>query len=85
MMYFRPSEYVEIAGGRYTELPEKVEYSAENFLKTFENAVLGQITKTDRTVQEIKKRKSYLERRRCRKALRRLKATLRLTWTKSLL
>ncbi|XAK55493.1 AAA family ATPase [Bacillus inaquosorum] len=60
MMYFRPSEYVEIAGGRYTELPEKVEYSAENFLKTFENAVLGQIKKTNRTVHEIKKEEEQL-------------------------
>lgn len=68
MMYFRPSEYVEIAGGRYTELPEKVEYSAENFLKTFENAVLGQITKTDRTVQEIKKEEELLREEKVQEA-----------------
>jgi hypothetical protein len=54
MMYFRPSEYVEIAGGRYTVLPDKVEYSAENFLKVFEEAVLGQLKKTTQTVEEIK-------------------------------
>jgi hypothetical protein len=54
MMYFRPSEYIEIAGGRYTELPEKVEYSAENFLKVFEDAVNGQLKKTKKTVEEIK-------------------------------
>jgi hypothetical protein len=54
MMYFRPSEYVEIAGGRYTELPEKVEYSAENFLKVFEDAVNGQLKKTNKSVEEIK-------------------------------
>ena len=54
MMYFRPSEYVDIAGGRYTNLPDKVEYSAENFLKVFEEAVLGQLKKTDKTVEELK-------------------------------
>lgn len=54
MMYFRPSEYIEIAGGRYTNLPEKVEYSAENFLKVFEDAVNGQLKKTNRTVEELK-------------------------------
>jgi hypothetical protein len=55
MMYFRPSEYIEIAGGRYTELPEKVDYSAENFLKVFEDAVNGQLKKTNKSVDEIKK------------------------------
>jgi hypothetical protein len=55
MMYFRPSEFIEIAGGRYTELPEKVEYSAENFMKVFEDAVNGQLKKTKKTVAEIKK------------------------------
>ena len=54
MMYFRPSEYIEIAGGRYTNLPEKVEYSAEGFLKVFEEAVKGQLKKTNKTVEEIK-------------------------------
>ena len=54
MMYFRPSEFVEIAGGRYTDLPEKVEYSAENFLKVFEDAVKGQLKKTNKSVEEIK-------------------------------
>jgi len=54
MMYFRPSEYVEIAGGRYTDLPEKVEYSAENFLSVFEDAVKGQLKKTTQTVEELK-------------------------------
>lgn len=68
MMYFRPSEYVEIAGGRYTELPEKVEYSAENFLKTFENAVLGQIKKTNRTVHEIKKEEELLREEKVQEA-----------------
>lgn len=54
VMYFRPSEYIDIAGGRYTNLPEKVDYSAENFLKVFEEAVLGQLKKTEKTVEELK-------------------------------
>lgn len=54
MMYFRPSEYIEIAGGRYTNLPDKVEYSAENFLQVFEEAVQGQLKKTTKSVEEIK-------------------------------
>lgn len=53
-MYFRPSNYINIAGGRFTELPEKVEYSAENFLKVFENAVKGQLKKTTKTVDALK-------------------------------
>jgi AAA domain len=54
VMYFRPSEYVSIAGGRYTDLPEKVDYSAENFLAVFEEAVKGQLKKTNKTVEQIK-------------------------------
>lgn len=55
MMYFRPSEYIEIAGGRFTNLPEKVEYGAATFLKVFEEAVKGQLKKTSQTVEELKK------------------------------
>ena len=55
MMYFRPSEFIEIAGGRYTDLPDKVEYSAENFLKVFEEAVKGQLKKTKTSVEDLKK------------------------------
>jgi hypothetical protein len=55
MMYFRPSDYIEIAGGRYTNLPEKVEYGAENFLNVFKEAVEGQLNKTKDTVDELKK------------------------------
>lgn len=72
VMLFRPNEYVSIAGGRYTNLPEEpVEYSAENFLKVFETAVQGQLKKTNKTVDELKdeeakeadqKAKEYAER-----------------------
>lgn len=54
MMYFRPSDYIEIAGGRYSDLPEKVEYGGEEFLKVFEDAVNGQLKKTTQTVEELK-------------------------------
>lgn len=53
MMFFRPSGFVEIAGGRFTNLPEKVEYSADNFLKVFTDAVEGQLKKTKKTVEEL--------------------------------
>ncbi|MGG0667837.1 AAA family ATPase [Lederbergia citrisecunda] len=55
MMYFRPSEFIGIAGGRFTDLPEKEEYSAENFLKVFEEAVKGQLKKTTTSVEDLKK------------------------------
>ncbi len=54
VMYFRPSNYIGIAGGRFTELPEKVEYSAENFMQVFEDAVKGQLKKTSKSVEELR-------------------------------
>jgi hypothetical protein len=53
-MYFLPSNYIGIAGGRFTELPEKVSYSAENFMEVFEEAVKGQLKKTTKSVEELK-------------------------------
>jgi hypothetical protein len=53
-MYFRPSQYISIAGGRYKVLPEKIPYSAENYLKVFENAVLGQLDEVDKPIEELK-------------------------------
>ncbi|WP_079709779.1 AAA family ATPase [Paraliobacillus ryukyuensis] len=54
-MYFRPSNFIEIAGGRFTNLPDKETYSAENFLRVFEEAVKGQLKKTKQSVEDIKK------------------------------
>ncbi|MCM3257040.1 AAA family ATPase [Paenibacillus lautus] len=55
VMVFRPTEYISIAGGRYTDLPEEpVEYSAQNFLKVFEDAVKGQLKKTTKKIEELK-------------------------------
>jgi hypothetical protein len=53
-MYFRPTQYISIAGGRFTNLPEKEPYSAEGFLKVFEEAVLGQLKKTNKPIEELK-------------------------------
>ncbi|MCM3273982.1 AAA family ATPase [Paenibacillus elgii] len=59
VMVFRPTEYISIAGGRYTELPnDPVEYSAENFLKVFEDAVKGQLKKTRKSLDELKEEQS---------------------------
>lgn len=33
MMYFRPSNYISIGGGRFTDLPDKVDYSAKTSWK----------------------------------------------------
>jgi hypothetical protein len=54
-MHFRPTQYISIAGGRFTNLPEKMLYSAENFLKVFEDAVKGQLKKTTGSLDELKK------------------------------
>lgn len=54
MMYFRPTQYISIAGGRYTNLPEKMPYSAENFLNVFEEAVKGQF-KENVDIKELEK------------------------------
>ncbi|WP_405169371.1 AAA family ATPase [Paenibacillus sp. FSL H3-0286] len=55
VMVFRPTEYISIAGGRYTDLPtDPVEYSAENFLKVFETAVKGQLRKTTKSIDDLK-------------------------------
>jgi len=57
-MYFRPSNYIDIAGGRFKSLPEKVPYSAENFMEVFKNAVKGQLKKTNDSVEELSKQQS---------------------------
>jgi hypothetical protein len=53
-MYFRPTQYISIAGGRFTTLPEKMLYSADNYLDVFEKAILGQLKKTNKTIEELK-------------------------------
>lgn len=53
-MYFLPSSYIGIGGGRFTDLPEKVPYGVENFLGVFENAVKGQLKKNTKSITELK-------------------------------
>ncbi|MGX9721838.1 MULTISPECIES: AAA family ATPase [Bacillus] len=53
-MYFLPSSYIGIGGGRFTDLPEKVPYGVENYLEVFENAVKGQLKKTTKSITELK-------------------------------
>lgn len=52
-MYFRPSQYISIAGGSFINLPEKMEYSAENYLQVYEEAVKGQLDNPEK-IEEIK-------------------------------
>lgn len=55
-MYFRSDGFVD-AGGRFTNVPEKIEYSAENYIKAFEEAVKGNIVGkiTDKEIEKRKK------------------------------
>ena len=53
-IYFRSDGFVD-AGGRFAYMPEKVEYSAENYIRAFEEGVKHAIN-GDVTDAEIKKR-----------------------------
>lgn len=53
-MYFRESNYISIAGGRFVNLPEKVPYGIEAFAEVFKNAVEGQLD-GKQSVEEIRK------------------------------
>lgn len=54
-MYFRGNGYVD-AGSRFSEMPERVEYGAKNYIEAFENGVKGAI-KGKVTNKDIEKRK----------------------------
>ena len=54
-MYFRSDGFVD-AGGRFGNMPEKVEYGAKNYIEAFEAGVKGAI-KGKVTDKEIEKRK----------------------------
>lgn len=53
-MYFRESNYISIAGGRFVNLPEKVPYGVEAFVEVFKDAVEGQLDGTE-SVEELRK------------------------------
>lgn len=51
-MYFRESNYISIAGGRFIDLPEKTPYGVTYFDEVFRNAVKGQLD-GDESVETI--------------------------------
>lgn len=55
-MYFRSDGFVD-AGGRFTNVPDKIEYGADNYIKAFEQAVKGNIVGkiTDKEIEKRKK------------------------------
>lgn len=66
VMLFRPNEYVEIAGGRYINLPEDpIEYSAKLFLEVYEKAVLGQL-KNPNEFEKIKNEEEEFREKRAK-------------------
>lgn len=54
-MYFRSDGFVD-AGGRFAEMPERIEYGAKNYINAFEQGVKGAIAGKV-TDKEINKRK----------------------------
>jgi hypothetical protein len=62
-MYFRSNNYINISGGRFLDLPEKVPYGVKNFMEVFENAVKGQLDDGENIeklrTQEIKNREDH--------------------------
>lgn len=76
MMYFRPSGFVEIAGGRFTNLPEKVEYSADAFLEVFTEAVEGQLKKTKKSVEELSEKEDVQREERVEEVIQKEEAKL---------
>lgn len=65
-IYFRSDGFVD-AGGRFANIPEKVEYSARNYIDAFEQGVKGAIS-NDISDNEIKKRIKAEKKERDKKA-----------------
>ncbi len=65
-MYFRSNGYID-AGGRFSEMPERVEYGAKNYIEAFENGVRASMNKSI-SDKEIEKRKSAEQKERSEKA-----------------
>ena len=62
-IYFRSDGSDIVAGSRFADVPEKVEYGADNFIKAFEQGVNGALQG-----QDIKKVKKQQERQNKKKA-----------------
>lgn len=65
-MYFRSDGFVD-AGGRFNDIPEKVEYGAENYIEAFEAGVKGAMN-SNVSDKEITKRKKEEKESRIKKA-----------------
>ena len=67
-MWFRTDGFVD-AGGRFSEMPEKIEYGAKNYIEAFEEGVKKSIAaKKKITDSEIKKRAKEEQKLRKEKA-----------------
>ena len=65
-MYFRSDGFID-AGGRFSEMPDRIEYGAKNYISAFEAGVRGAMT-SDVSEKEIEKRKSDEKKERIKKA-----------------
>ena len=65
-MWFRSDGFVD-AGGRFSEMPNKIEYGASNYIKAFEAGVRGAMTGSVSN-KEIEKRKKEEKESRIKKA-----------------
>lgn len=65
-MYFRSDGFVD-AGGRFSQMPERIEYGAINYIEAFEQGVKGAIT-SKISDKEIEKRKKQEKEEREAKA-----------------
>lgn len=63
VMYFRNNGIVD-AGSRFSDLPEKLELSAENFMKAFEQGVKGAFINGNVSDKQIEKQRKFEERER---------------------
>ncbi len=66
-MWFRSDGFVD-AGGRFSNMPDKVEYGAKNYIEAFEAGVKGAML-TNATDKEISKRKKEEKESRIKKGL----------------
>ena len=66
-MYFRSDGFVD-AGGRFSEMPEKIEYGARNYLDAFEAGVKGAMSGKVSS-KEIEKRKKAEKEERFKKGV----------------
>ncbi len=78
-MYFRTDGYVE-AGGRFTNVPERIEYSVDGFLDVFKNAIESEFgdvkdiekVKKEQQKEKEEKSKEYVEKEKAKKTANQL-------------